>query len=364
MILKPTSLPPAIEMKPVPPQAIPQPHAQPPFLLEELNSLNDGPLQAHPVPETSFDAVPLEDHRGHQVYSHHNDEHHFPDIFDEHFDDHHHDAHHDQDHPHLAISSSPAVIVHLGDRTKDDKKDKKKEDDKKKKKHPPTDFKQDDRYVTHLVAAAPVKGDSADQDKRPAEEKKPPLEEPTAKQDKPKEGIPTAQVLMRLQNPKDLRQSDNQVYVGATGLPAQGALNQIPANTYGGAPFGPQVYARPAVKHVVEKGKKSQSNKLQKSGPLSKPKIQPKAAQKPNSVLSHGKPREEPGKPALGSKSFSKKPNIVCPHFCKEFCDNWCVKTGCCKKVEVREPTMANDIVPGKTIYAIEKKGKIVAEDH
>ena len=363
MILKPTALPPLIEMKPVPPQAIPQPHAQPPFLLEELNSLNDGPLQEHPVPETSFEAVPLDDHHGHEVYSHHDEDHHFPDIFDEHFDDHHHDSHHDNDHTHLAISSSPAVIVHIGDRTKDDKKDKKK-DDGKKKKHPPTDFKQDDRYVTHLVAAAPVKGKPVDEGKQPAEEKKPPLEKPTAKQDKPKGGIPTAQVLMRLQNPKDLRLNDNQVYIDSTGLRAHGGLNQISANTYGGMPIGSQGYARPAVKHIVEKEKNGQSSKFQKPGLIQKPKVQPNAAQKPTSALLHNKPRQESGKPAPGTKSFAKKPNVVCPHFCKEFCDKWCVKIGCCKKVEIGEPTIANDIVQGKAIYAIEKKGKIVAEDH
>ena len=349
----------------MPPQAIPQPHAQPPFLLEELNSLNEGPLQEHPVPETTFDAVPLDDHHGHEVYNHHVDEHHFPDIFDEHFDDHHHDAHHDvhhdahhdQDQSHLAISSSPAVVVHIGDRTKDKKNDKK--DDGKRKKHPPTDLKQDDRYVTHLVAAAPVTGKSVDEGDKSAEAKKPPMEKPTAKQDKTKEGIPTAQTLMRLQNPKDLRLDDNHVYLGATGLSVPAGLNQISAN----ANPGVQVYARPAVKHVVEKENKSQQKNLQKPGQFSKQRVQPKPAQKPRIVWAHTKPQELPGKQAHGSKSFSKKLDVVCPRFCKEFCDRWCVKIGCCKKMEVREPTIANEILTGKEKYKVQKKGKIVAED-
>ena len=340
-------------MKPAPPQAIPQPHSQPPFLLEELNSLNDGPLQEHPVPETSFEATPLDDHHGHKVYNHHEEDHHFPDIFDEHYNDHEHNEH--SEHSHLTISSSPAVVVHLGDRTKDDKKDKKK-DDGKRKKHPPTDFKQDDRYVTHLVAAAPVKGKSANEEKQPAESKKPPMEKPTAKQDKPKEGIPTAQTPMRLQNPKDMRLDDNRVYIDATGLDAHGGLNQLSSNAHGG-----QVYAKPAVKHVVEKEDNWQMNKIQKIGQYSKSKSQMKPAQKPRVVWAQNKVLGKSGKQAGSTKGYSKKPDIVCPRFCREFCDKWCVRIGCCKKEEVNEPTIANEILPGRANYAAEEKGKIVS---
>ena len=360
-ILKPTALPPTVDLKPVPPQAIPPPHGQPPFLLEELNSLNDGPLEEHPVPETSFDPVPLDDHHGHKVFDHHEDDHHFPDIFDEHFDDGHHDAHHSHDSSHLAINPSPAVVIHLGDRTKEKKNDKKK-DDGKRKKHPPTNFKQDDRYVTHLVAAAPVSGKSVDEDKKPAEEKKPPLEKPTAKQDKPKQGIPTAQLLMQLQNPKDLRLDDNRVYTDSTGLYAPGALNQISANAHGGTPYGAQVYARPAVKHVVEKGDKSKLKKVQSNKQPVKPNAKLKQAQKPRVIWAGYKQQQKPIAPVSKSKAFSKKPSIVCPGFCEQVCDRWCVNIGCCKKLEISGPTVADSILPARVKNAIDKKGKIVAE--
>lgn len=359
-ILKPTSLPPTIDMKPVPPQAIPPPHGQPPFLLEELNSLNDGPLEEHPVPETSFDAVPLDDHHGHQVYEHH-DEHHFPDIFDDHYDDGHNDIHHNHGESHLAISSSPAVIIHLGDRTKESKKDKKKDEGKGKgRKSPPTSFKQDDRYVTHLVAAAPVKGKPVDDDKQPENDKQPPLEKPTAKQDKPKGRIPTAQTLMRLQNPKDLRLDDNRVYTDMTGLLAQGALNQLPANVNGGTPYGAQLYARPAVKQVVFKEERPKQAKVRNM--KKKPKANPKQMEKPRVIWVGQGQNQKATNQASQSKSSLKKPHVICPNFCKQFCDKWCVKIGCCKTTEIKGPTAADDILPAKAKIAIDKKGKIVEE--
>ena len=362
-ILRPTSIPPTIALKPVPPQAIPVPHNQPPFLLEELNSLSDGPLQEHALPESSFDnATPLGYEHNHH-HEHHEEGHPFPDIFDEHFEDNnHHDQHH-HDGAHLTINENPGVIIHIGDKKKDKKDDKK--EDTKKKKNPPTSFKQDDRFVTHLVAATTDKGKAVDEEKKgkDKEARKPPMEKPTAKQDKPKEKIPTAQTLMRLQQqkPENFHLDDNRVYTGTGGHLGPGGLDQIDAQADHHHAASPVSNMKPAVKHQVFKANKMEAK--------TKPGLRPysKSVQKPRVVWAKSNAQQKgltskqiPAsrkKPDAGFRTAVRKPLLSCPGFCKEFCDVWCVDVGCCKKVEIKGPTEAKNPVPA-VLKAIEKKGK------
>ena len=328
-------------MKPVPPQAIPAPNNQAPFLLEELNSLSDGPLQEHAMPETRIDATTIQDENhiiGHVAG------HHVHEVVENYHDDHG---------QHLTIEQSPSLVIHTGDPMKESKnKPKPGKDDKTKRKNKaPPDSRHDDRYQTHLVAAAFMKGRPVDEPK--PDDKKPPLEtaeqvkaKPTQKEDAPKQLVPTAEILKRLENAHPV---ENQVYTDAPKkFIGPEVDNFVKSNA---------MHVRPAVKNEVLKAIQIRL-KIKPTESQKKKKVA-LASLKPSIKGSKSKARKQPIK---GSKSISKHhvdmtPSLMCPGFCKIFCDKWCVDVGCCKRTEISGPSAAT-IISHPKLEVVKKKGK------
>eukprot|EP00794_Sanderia_malayensis_P012273 gene12273-13538_t len=327
-VLSPTAIPPTVGVKPVPPQPIPVPRDQPPFLLDELNSLSSGPYEEHAIPVQKIDATTTTEEQK----------------------NHHHHISVDRPEP---ISAPAAVIIHTGDPSKAPPK----KNVAKKKKTPPKDIASDDRFQTHLVAAGVVNGKPADDEKTKADSKKPPMEtpeqvkaKPTQKEDnRPKQLVPTAEILKRLENPHPV---ENQVYMDTP--------KKLFTNKIGRLVMNKASSVRPMTKHTVSK--ETKPNRVLPSIAAKQHTGKPMKLLQHNKlyisthpvIQIHGKSRDYHVKKHDGKSAMPMK----CPTFCNEFCDKWCIDVGCCKKMEVSGPTSAFDIAYENYQLANNKGGK------